>query len=374
MFKFLLKREFKSPVLIAVVVITSFFLVIQFSAYFKYFPINSEEQFQKMHNAGGAYDFSSSIYTHDEQTQLVLMKEYYSNILNSDKELTVEQRTIIENKILKVENIDEFYNEYTEFYFYCVDNGGSEKQENYYNNLIDFSGDDYNDVNQRIDNSIKDCNISKYFSMRFADRMIVIWSLCIFLFITYRYYFFNRSKVKDLIYPKAFKSSRHIINNIATELLSLIIITSIQMFAFALLFDNHLKGFYSTSIYDYIQVYLVWVVPSLAIIIGLLNFLYYLFDSAIVVFPIYYIIQAISSKVSADVSYVINKTNIIIRYDKLLEGLTTVEYNNIAINRIIMISLFIILIPLMVYILNMKRNGRLNFKLILRRNRSGQKY
>ncbi|WP_427340896.1 hypothetical protein [Caloranaerobacter sp. DY30410] len=373
MFKFLFKKSISSVILIVLIVITSIFLFDEFRPYFQYFPITNNEELMKMANTGGSSDFVKALYTYDDETKLTIIRDYYSKILENDDSLSLGERNIIENKILKSQTIDEFYQAYTDLFYYAIDIGTDAKHEAYFNKLERLSGEDYSDVNKRIENSLEKHRISYYFAMRYADRLMIIWSLSLFVFITFRFSVLNNKKVKYLIYPKSFKSYSYILNNIAVEFLIVLIVTSVQMFSFAFLFNWHLKGTYVTSIYDYVQVYLLFVVPSLLIIIGFINFLYYLFDSPFVAFPIYYIVESLSSKISPELGYTINKTNLIIRYDTLFEPLTAVEYNDLIINRIIMISMFIILLPVMFYILDKKRVGMFNFKLSIRGIKNEQK-
>ena len=145
------------------------------------------------------------------------------------------------------------------------------------------------------------------------------------------------------------------------------------MFIFAFLFDLHVKGIYSTDIYDYVKIYFIWVLPSLVILIATINLLYYIFDSPIVVFPIYYIIESISSKISPDLGFTINKTNLIIRYDTLFQPLSYVEQNDLTINRIMMISMTLIFIPTMVYIMETKRLGNYSLKIKIWGHKDGKK-
>lgn len=367
MFKFLLKKTIKSKILIIFIVITSISLFSEFLPYFQFFPTTSESDFIKMSRTGGSSDFAKHLSLHDEKTQMNIIKNYYGDILKNDKELSLEEIDIIENKILKSKTVDEFYEADTILFFYAVDNKIESKYEKITEKLELVSGENYMDVNKRIEKSLETTNISTYFAMRYADRLLIIWSLCLFLFITFRFCTLNNNKIKELIYTKHFKSSSYVLKNISVELMVIIVITFIQMLIFAILFDWHVKGVYITNVYDYLEVYLIFIVPSLMIIVAIINFLYYLFESPVVVFPIYYIIESISSKISPELGYTINKTNIILRYDTLFESLSKIEYQTIIMNRINMLILFVMLLPMMIYILDKKRAGKYKIKLFKRR-------
>lgn len=373
MFGFLLKKTVKSNIFIIIVLITSLSLLSEFMPYFQFFPIDSQDKLNHMSNVGGASDFVRCLSSYDEETQLKIAKDYYSNILVNDKSLKSGEKEIIQNKILESSNMDQFYDASVELFYYSIDIGTDAKHEAYFNELENTSGANYIDVNERIDDSIKDYNISYYFAMRYADRLVIMWSMLLFVFVTFRYCTMNGEKVRNLIYPKPFRSRKYVLENIGIEFLAVSIVAFIQMFIFAFLFDMHLKGVYVTDIYDYVKMYFVWVLPSLAILITIINLLYYIFDSPIVAFPIYYIIESISSKITPNLGYTINKTNLIIRYDTLFHPLSYVEQNDLMINRIIMVSMIIIFIPIMVHIMGKKRLGNYILKIRIWGQKNGKK-
>lgn len=368
MFCFLLKKTLKSKVLIALVIVTSIFLLNEFLPYFHFFPIENQKNLMSLSNVGGCNDFVQKLYKHDEQKQIEIIKSYYKEVLEKDNQLTIEERKLIENGIMKVKTVDEYYEEYTELFFYTYKIGTSDKLDYYHEQLTKFSGENYLDANRRISKLVKDYNLSYFFSMRYADRLVVIWSMFLFLFVSYRYCSQNNRKLRGLIYPRAYKSVRYVLTNIGVEIIAICIFTAIQMFSFGIFFDLHVSGVYDTSIMDYVKVYFVFIVPSIAIIIGILNFLYYVFDSPVAVFPIYYVIDSMSSKIKNN-GFVINKTNLILRYDTLFKPLTDVQLNDILINRIIMITALLVLIPCMTYILDKKREGKIDIKLSMRRKK-----
>ncbi len=373
MFRFLLKKTMKSSIFIIIVIITSISLLSEFMPYFQFFPIDSQEKLNCMSNVGGSSDFVRSLSSYDEETQLKIAKDYYHNILANDKSLKSGEKEIIQNKILESSNMDQFYDAYTALFYYSIDIGTDAKHEAYFDKLDKMSGDNYINVNERIDNSIKDYKISYYFAMRYADRLVIMWSMLLFVFVTFRYCTMNSEKVRSLIYTKSFKSGEYVIKNIGIEFLVVSIVAFIQMFIFAFLFDMHVKGVYATDIYDYVKIYFIWVLPSMAILITVINLLYYIFDSPIVVFPIYYIIESTSSKISPDFGFAINKTNLIIRYDTLFQPLSYVEQNDLMINRIIMISIVLIIIPIMIYIMKKKRLGNYSLKIKIWERKNGKK-
>lgn len=341
--------------------------------YFQFFPIDSQDKLNHMSNVGGASDFIMHLSSYDEEMQLKIAKDYYSNILAHDKSLKSGEKEIIQNKVLESSNMDQFYDAYTELFYYSINIGTVAKHEAYFNELENTSGDNYIDVNERINNSLNDYKISYYFAMRYADRLVIMWSMLLFVFVTYRYCTMNSDKIRSIIYPKSFSSWEYVIKNIGIEFLVIFIVTFIQMFIFAFLFNMHVKGVYVTVIYDYVKIYFIWVLPSLAILITIINLLYYIFDSPMVTFPIYYIIRSISSKISPGLGFTINKTNLIIRYDTLFQPLSFAEQNDLMINRIIMISMVFVLIPIMVYIMEKKRLGNYSFKISIWGHKNGKK-
>jgi len=235
--------------------------------------------------------------------------------------------------------LDEFYIGYGELFHLAVDNNTYEKHERNYNHLIDFSGENYQDINIRIDKSLKNHDISYYFAMRFADRLVVIWSLCLLVFITYRYTMLNKKGVKDMVYSKRFNSMTYVLKNIGVELFCISLVTFIQLMIFGLLFHYHIAAIYSSNIIDYLLVYLTIIFPSLLVIITFVNLLYYIFESPVIAFPIFFIVESLASKV-IDRGFEINKTNFIIRYDTLFESFNAAEQNDLIINRVLMVFLY----------------------------------
>ena len=163
--------------------------------YFQFFPIDSQEKLNHISNVGGASDFVKSLSYYDEGTQLKIAKNYYSNILANDKSLKSGEKEIIQNKILESSNMDQFYEAYTALFYHSIDSGTNAKHEAYFHKLQNTSGDNYINVNERIDISIKDYNISYYFAMRYADRLVIIWSMLLFVLVTFRYCTMNGEKV-----------------------------------------------------------------------------------------------------------------------------------------------------------------------------------
>lgn len=374
MFIFLFKKTVKSPVLIISIIITSIFLLSDFMPYFQFFPIESEEDLIYMSNTGASGDFVKNIFLYDEETKIEKIVSFYNDILHNDLNLDHKEKEIIENKILKSKSYDEYLKGFTELFFYGANIGTHNKHQYYHDVLSNTSGENYLDVNKRIDDSLKNHRISEFFAMRFCDRVVIIWVFCTFAFITFTFSSLNNYRIKDILYPKAFKSSTFIFNNICIEIILLFAITFIQMIIFALLFCSHVKGVYDVNMFDFIKIYFIFVLPSIIVIVGILNFLYYVFDSPIIVFPIFYILQAFSSKVSPVYGYTINKTNFIIRYDTLFAPLSDIELNDLVFNRILMLIIFILLLPLMTYIFNLRRNGQVKFTVKLRRKNDKKEY
>ena len=364
MFLFAIKRYLKSPLTWILILVTSIFLGMEFEPYFDFFPIQSEQELVRMADTGGASDFVKTLDHYNEEEQLKKIKTFYQRILDTDEALSDGERRLIESEFLTLSSIDGLYDAFNNIYFYAVDFGREDIHQAYFDRLTLTSGETYLDVNKRIDRSLINNRVSEYFSLRFADRLMIIWVLPLFVFVSFKYYSMHYKDSKELVYCKQIRSFKFILANIFAEMSVVSVFTFSQIMVFGILFNMHINDFYTTSIRDFTFTYAFIVLPTLFVLIALLNVLYYIFESAIVVFPIYYIITKLSSKIDPVSGYTINKSNLIIRYDTLFQSFSEIEWKDLLFNRGFVSTLAIILIFVTVLVFDEKRLGKLEIKLL----------
>lgn len=364
MFLFSIKRYLKSPLLWVLVLVTSIFLGMEFEPYFDFFPIQSEQELVRMADTGGASDFVKTLDHYSEKEQVQKIKTFYQRILQTDEDLSDGERKIIEEEFLTLSNIEALYDAFNNIYFYSIDYGREDLHQAYFDKLTLTSGETYKDVNARIDQSLINNRISECFSLRFADRLMIIWVLPLFVLVSFKYYSMHYKDSKELTYCKQIRSSKFVLANIFAEMFMVSMLTFAQIMVFGIFFNMHIQDVYTSSISDFIFTYAFIVLPTLLVLIALLNVLYYIFESAIVAFPIYYVITKISSKIDPVSGYSINKTNLIIRYDTLFQSFSELEWSDLIFNRGFVTGVSILLIFITILVFNQKRIGRFEIKLL----------
>ena len=362
MFWFNFKKSVISPVIIIIIVITSLFLISEFYGYFTGFPIENQADLEKLAKVGSSTDFVKRLYAFDTDTQLQKIYKYYTNIVETDSELSILEKNIIQNKILTSKNYDEFMLAYTDLFFEGAKHGMELKHQNYLDILLETSGESYQDVNRRIKDSLKENKISYFFALRFSDRLMMIFMLSIFVFTSFRFYAFNQSRMEGLFWTKSYSNIKYIIVNYIVEIFILLLIAGIQMLLFAFIMNLNLGNNYSVSLSDYVWSFCVLIIPSFIVLISILFLLNHLFNSVMITFPIYFIIGFLSSKIVPELGYTINKSNLIIRYDTLFEPLSKIELYDLTFNRVLMLFISVLFIIFSTLVYNMRRNGVYQFK------------
>ncbi len=299
----------------------------------------TKEAYGAFSKVSDIYEFDSLLYG-DYSFKMILYKqaqlkneagEFSDEALNALSQLVqAKDSTELANQHKKMQDsfpmINEwYYQNYKQFSedYYTT-------MSNHRNLIYLASGTSFEKYQEIVKASLEGTTVSEQYARKFAMQQLIVWGLFIFILTGYLYTKYHNSRSKQLFYSKSYSSMHLMINTTVTQICIVSVFMLVQMLAFGIYLNFGLEDAFKVNIVDYINVFIQVCMPTIFFLVVCSSFIVHATEKFQFGFPIYLVLFVLFIGTPAN-NY--SSVSPIIRHD-VIHALTRKDYMWLLTNRV----------------------------------------
>lgn len=276
------------PIVLLIFTLISTFLANNSIGYIKSFPIktsydiNSLEHYKLLNKVFPRFE------TLPDREKMEILNKYFKDLIQNDVTLKSNEIQYIKENFINKEKYNDYEKKWDQLYKIAIENGTIEKFEKIRFDISYFSGMDLQDVQSRLYETGKNHNLSFDFAYELADKIIILWSLFIYIVVGYYFYIYRNKNSEVFIITSPYSPTKYSLCNLLKIQSTILLLASLEYIILSLIIHSKIKFDYLSSFSDYLIVLFMLIWISIIFLISLAYFLNEISRKIYLTAPIYY--------------------------------------------------------------------------------------
>lgn len=276
------------PITLLIFTLISVFLTNNSIGYIKSFPIKTSIDINNLEH----YKLLNKVFprfeTLSDKEKMTILNNYFQELIQNDITLKSNEIQYIKENFINKTKYSDYEQKWDQLYKISIENGTIEKFEKIRFNISYFSGMNLQDVQNKLSEIDKNQNLSFDFAYELADKIIILWSLFIYILVGYFFYIYRNKNSEVFIMTSPYNPTKYSLCNLLKIQSTILFLASLEYITFSLIIHNKIKFDYVSVFSDYLIVLFMIIWISIIFFISLAYFLNEVSKKIYITAPLYY--------------------------------------------------------------------------------------